>query len=268
MNTSRPPRALMIGASAVMTTALALTVWPPRQPRACLHAMSQAPRTVLTTNTYQALALADATQQHLIVSIGLAEGQPVEGLSWVLPIPAPPDTFETLSLELFDELETKMPVRLFSKLQLAGGGGSGGPRQALEEFPAARVGPYEIQPIRGHGEQGARALRAWMTEHGYQPVPSELLTHYVEREWTFLAVRVVAPPGEELTAGALPPLQVSFPRQEDALVFPTRILAASGSFPLRFYAVTPHPADLDGQARHRRPGLLVDRPLRVDVDPM
>ncbi|HEX2313565.1 MAG TPA: DUF2330 domain-containing protein [Thermomonospora sp.] len=104
----------------------------------------------------------------------------------------------------------------------APGAAQGGGVRVLGE---QRLGPFQVATL---ASGDSRALAAWLSRNGYRLSPrlEAALRPYVERRWTYVAVKLAPGSGKVLT-GDLDPLRVTF--RSDEIVYPMRLsrLAAS-----------------------------------------
>jgi hypothetical protein len=220
--------------SPLLTAALCLL---PALSAACIHAYAPQPVAVGQTKQTALLIHQDGVED-LIINVGYRAEAPVERLAWVLPVPNVPTRYRTADSALFDELYSW--VELQRKPPLPRGlrtlSTSSAQAVGLTVLDSVRTGPYQIQPLQATGDAGIAALTTWMTSNGFTPIPREQLSYYVERRWTFLAVRIDSV-SEKLDAeGGLPPLHVRFASEQ--AVYPLKLSTHMGEFPVRLYLVT------------------------------
>lgn len=231
----RGPRRLL---AATAAAALAVTLAPYSPARACLHAQGPASMKI-GQKGQQALILHHDGVEELVLKVEYA-GDAAPSLAWIVPVPAAPTDYGTVDTALFDALDEWVQLRR-ERPRARAMEKSAPPQAVLTLLPPARVGPFEIQPIQVAGETGAdAALNAWMREHGFQELPAATLAYYIERGWTFLAIRVTPASGAALEAeGGLPPLRVQFPSADAA--YPLKLSTHMGEFAARVYLVTAAP---------------------------
>ena len=210
---------------------------------ACLHARSGSqPRDTWVKQTNQtALILFDGERQELILSADYYSAQPLKSLAWVLPIPALPTHYETASTKLFPALnrwaglKRKVVTQIAKSMKSARSKSNDRQRPLIRLAKPAQIGPYQIQPIQASGVEAMTALNKWMTSHGFATLPEEGLKYYLERSWTFLAIKV--DPSRDTDSlkskGGLQPLRVGFPSKR--AVFPLKFSTHMGEFSARIY---------------------------------
>lgn len=210
---------------------------------ACLHASRHEQKpTPVTQKGQQALILHHAGVQDLILKVEYNTGE-TAALAWIVPVPAVPTEYGAVDGKLFDALAGWVNLRRGvqdrrRRAKGIGGDGAKEPVATLTLLPPAAVGPFDIQPIQARGKAAGSALNAWMTERGFGALPDETLAYYIERNWTFLAVRVSPDKGKKTMAkaGGLPPLRITFPSAQ--AVYPLKLSTHMGEFAARVYLVT------------------------------
>ena len=211
---------------------------------ACLHSDKgvQSRGTWVKQTNQTALILFDGERQELILSADYYSEQPIKSLAWVLPIPALPTHYETASAALFPALNRwaklkRIPWRSRAKSKSASKS-TRRQRPLIRLAEPAQVGPYKIQPIQASGVEAMTVLNEWMERHGFAALPEEGLKYYLERSWTFLAIKVDPSKGvEALSAkGGLQPLRVRFPSKR--VIFPLKFSTHMGEFSARVYLLS------------------------------
>ena len=213
---------------------------------ACLHASggAQSKETWVKQTNQTALILFDGARQELILSADYYSADPLKSIAWILPIPALPTRYETASTELFPALNKW--ARLKRKPRLLRAKGKGRPtvkssrrrRPLIRLAEPAQVGPYQIQPIQASGVEALTTLNKWMESNGFAALPEEGLKYYLERSWTFLAIKVDPSKDVETLSskGGLQPLRVSFPSER--VIFPLKFSTHMGEFSARIYVLS------------------------------
>ncbi len=221
----------------VLLAAFALSSIPAPTAQACLHPAGTRAKRV-TQSGQQALILHDGETEDLVLRVDY-QGLRAPSLAWVLPVPAVPTAYEAMEPGLFEALGEWIDLRREpAQRPRAKGTVASAPRPStLTLLPPVSVGPFEIQPIRAQGTAAASELEAWMTEHGFTAIPTEALQYYVDRSWTFLAVKIDPAPDESFDRkGGLPPLRVTFPSKD--VVYPLKLSTHMGRFTARVHVVT------------------------------
>ncbi|MEM9072967.1 MAG: DUF2330 domain-containing protein [Myxococcota bacterium] len=217
-----------------------LIVGTPAAALACLHPGGGGSHTTsVTQNGQQALIVHHDGVEDLVLRVeyeGLAE---TPSLAWIVPVPAAPTDYGTADDALFDDLNEWVNLRrVWRPRSRSRGRSSSGSRSSstLVMLPAAQVGPFAVQPIQANGAQAATELNEWMTTNGFQPLPEANIRYYVERSWTFLAIKITPNSGTLSGGGGLPPLRITFPSER--AVFPLKLSTHMGMFPVRAYLIT------------------------------
>ncbi len=225
------------------TLALAAVLLVPSMVYACLHPGGSTQTTSVSQEGQQALIVHHDGVEDLILKVEYAGLAGAASLAWVVPVPAAPSEYGTTDAGLFEDLDNWVRLRWVERRRTRRRGGVDGPRSSsssLVLLEAAQVGPFAIQPIQGRGPGAGVALNEWMTGNGFQAIPDTTLAYYLERNWTFLAIKVT-PGGADTMAerAGLPPLRITFP--SDRAVFPLKLSTHMGEFPVRAYLVTATP---------------------------
>ncbi len=211
MRTSTPRLALGL------LVGLALLVAPSPPAEACLHPAGSGAKPV-TQSGQQAIVLHDGKVEDLILRVDY-EGLDAPSLAWVVPVPAVPTRYEALEPGLFDEVGRWVNLRREPARRPRSRRKRDGPTPAstpaLTLLPEVKVGPFQIQPIKAQGPQAAAELNGWMTENGFAAIPDASLAYYVERSWTFLAIKIDPKAGGAFDSrGGLSPLHLTQAWQE------------------------------------------------------
>ena len=233
---------------AISVAAVAALCLVPARTDACIHpgGGGGGGTTAISQKGQHAIAFFDGETEHLVVKIEYEADQPLESLGLVMPVPAVPKDYGTVRPGLFQALHDWVGLahRRPALRSRGAGGGGGSSATPLRMLPSAEAGPYRIQPLQASGAAGVTALRTWMQDNDFAPIPAEALGYFAERNWTFLAVRVDPAEGAASleASGALPPFRVTF--ESERIVYPLK-LEAQGTFPVRLYVVTEEPLPLE-----------------------
>ncbi len=219
---------------------------------ACLHAAGAAPTAEpISQRGQQAIILHDGATEDLILRVEY-EGVDAPSLAWIVPVPAMPTAYEAMDGKLFDDVGDWVQLARVAPPVMRAASADGGDEKAapatpslLQLGPPAKVGPFAIQPIKvdqaADRKAGGEALNAWMREHGFAEISAEGLSYYVDRGWTFVAVRIEPEGGGDKVAaeGGLPPLRLTFP--STSAVYPLKLSTHMGELTARVYLVTTAP---------------------------
>lgn len=162
------------------------------------------------------------------------QGSP-ESFAWVLPIRGEAKVGVSADA-VFSALDSQTSVQVIqpprncpgpkncrssndSAASAEGSSSSGGSAPAVDVLKQETVGPYETVQLRSTDPQ---ALRAWLTERGFQipPEVSSIITSYVNEQFDFLAIKLVPGQGTQ----AMVPIRVTTPGASPQL--PLRMVAA------------------------------------------
>src|SRR5581483_11425255 len=192
----------------------------------------------------------DGTREDIVMSLGVLGGSKQAAI--ILPIPSHADV-KLADGKVFEELDemTKPLIREERQLTFSimlgaagapppGGVGAGAPVNVLSRQD---VGPFDVANLSA---TDANALKDWLDENGFQLDPRipTVLQPYVDKGWTFVAVRLQPEQASGELGGTLSPLQISFDASE--LVYPMRASAlAKNSQDLALYVLADHRVDKD-----------------------
>ncbi|MEM6992057.1 MAG: DUF2330 domain-containing protein [Myxococcota bacterium] len=217
----------------------ALPTIVPAPARACVHATRIAAKPV-TQKGQHLLVVHDGKAQTTVLQVDYASGEALTDVAMVLPVPSVPSRYETGDAKLFAALDSWSPLareqpQPRAKSKNGAHAAAVAQDEPLELLEPVKTGPYEIQPMKAKGAEGAAAVGKWLTDNGYNPIPADALGYYVSQEWAFLAVKTNAGKAGLGTSGALPPLSYTF--ETDRVVVPLK-LEAQGVLPVRIYMVS------------------------------
>lgn len=225
---------------------------------ACLHATGGEAAQPVTQSGQQAIVVHHDGVEDLVLQVDY-QGLASQTIGWIVPVPATPSEYGVGELQLFRDVGEWVNLRR-QRPQPRGLRSRGTPTQAaaatLRFGEPARVGPFDIQPIQGFGSGAANALNEWMRANDFQPLPTLTLSYYVQRNWTFLAIKATPEEGAELDdAGGLPPLRITFPSER--AVYPLKLSTHMGAFGVRIYLFTSEPVRAEAFAGARERGFEV-----------
>lgn len=211
----------------------------------------------------QALAVWDGGQEDLFLrpTVVFEEDAPAE-IAWVIPVPSVPSHYaedkdralEDLVQRYRDLTRPRSNSKSFEDSPVDSADSRGRSIELLEEKVA---GDYTIQPIKAHGEAGAKALGEWLRTNGFGVVPAENMRYYVEREWVWLCVKA-KPSGRK---AKLAPLQITFATPR--VVYPLKFSTHQGTFALELFVVTKAPCP--EVAKQAKPYGLQHRTLELEL---
>jgi hypothetical protein len=224
--------------------------------KACLHAEAKmyGPTTrtdvfALSQKGQQALIIHHEGHEDLVMAFEVSASAPLSSLAWIIPVPSVPDSYGTASPNLLGAVAKWTSLRrvVTRRMNIRAKGRGASPAaasptsQALQVLPTAEAGPYAIQPLKATGNAGVAALGKWMKDNGFVPLEKDKLSYYVERNWTFLAVRIQPADGAKAISdkGLLPPLRMRFASAR--AVYPLKLSTHQGVFPVRVDIVTKEP---------------------------
>lgn len=177
------------------------------------------------------------------------EASKLKSLAWVVPLPEVPVSFDTADPAVFQDafrLTVREPGVLKRSGVLTFGGRGRAEERVGEVYVAAKVtvGAYDITALKTRGPDAAKALNAWLKERGFGEVAAENMKYYVEKKWTFLAIKIdtAKAAADQEKSGALRPLRVVF-KSED-IVYPLKFSSHQGRFQASVSIFTDRPLPL------------------------
>jgi hypothetical protein len=206
-----------------------------------------------------------------------------EKLTWLIALPTEPmekDGYGLADEAIFDELRELAQKELIKKLErprstnddkLAEGidaAAEEAPEEIANSIELGRqvnIGPYDIQPVRGIGQNALNGLNAYLKQRGFPVEDPDHMAWFVDHGFTFLCIEVKPEAGEKTlgTGAPLPPLRVRF--ETEYPYYPLRYSSQQGDFSLALYTLTDEPIDLkksggvlDAIGWHNRPGTWVE----------
>ncbi|QDU92993.1 DUF2330 domain-containing protein [Lignipirellula cremea] len=259
-------------AFVLATTAASLLTLPGPSPvDGCLHLhekMANSSNWRPRQAKQRAVLLHANGREDLILSIDVnlnGSEKPVTELGWVITIPSVPEQYSAdVDPKIFDQAQAAhlLAARVQSLREVVpaannlprsysyGGGASGGgyrPKPSIEvqRFDA---GPYAIHQIRTVGKNAVEELNQWFKTHHFAPVTADHMQFFIDRQFTFVCVKVVPQKGADALQSQLklPPLRITFPT--DRLYYPLKFSSNQGVFNLQAYAFTDQPIDFKAAA--------------------
>jgi hypothetical protein len=171
----------------------------------------------------------DGQRQEIVMSLGVLGASKQAAI--VLPVPSQADV-KLADAKMFDELEelTKPLERTETEwvfLPMLGAGATP-PEGVMAGAPPVtilsrqNIGPFDVANLAA---TDANALKTWLDENGFQldPRTTEILAPNIEKNWTFVAIRVRPDQTDAQLGGDLAPLHISFDSNE--LIYPMRSTA-------------------------------------------
>ena len=184
----------------------------------------------------QAIIIYEDGVESLIIRTG-HKGNP-QNYAWVIPTPVPlsPEAVTTVDntvFEVLDNMTAPVFVREWGGCFGCSAGGKMGEYPGVTIWEYFQIEGYEIVTLSAEDSQN---LERWLRDNGYSiPEGSQnILQHYLEKDWKFVAVKVNAKgtgaqsnkasaDGEKTEE--LRPIKLTF--SSDSIVYPLRISAVS-----------------------------------------
>lgn len=166
---------------------------------------------------------------------------------WVITVPNEPDGYALADPALFKDM-FQLSQRLLAPPPPRSKGRTlecdGAVPAGVELGERVKIGPYDIQPIRGVGKQALTGLNTWLGSHDFPTEDPDHMSYFVDRKFTFLCIRVTPPAGETAVGagGAVKPLQLSFASQQP--YYPLKFSSRQGIFDVNLHLLLAKPLDL------------------------
>jgi hypothetical protein len=182
-------------------------------------------------------------------------------LGAVIPVPSIPEVRKGVDAELFTVL-----WNWSERAQAAGKEDESAGISVDELEKRMMVGPagsFKAQVIQG-SESSLEELKAWFGVHMFAELPMDALQFYVDRRWTFVAIKYTIDPADlPSTDLRMPPIRLSF--EAERMTYPLKIATTQGTFDLLLYTFTERNlVDLHGWSQFSKAyGLQVQKRFRL-----
>lgn len=238
-----------LAAGAIAAGALFGTfLFNPESAQACLHPAREFKYPIKAGAQKGLILFADGRQTMVIRPSFTVEGEgltvkddAVEGfttIAWLVPTPNLPEGYKEADAKLFSELsdftEAEERVARNGVKELKGEWDGPTEDQGMEMHEEVKVGDYTIQPIKAKGELGQLELNNWLKNNGFAEVSADVLKHYTDKDYYWLAIKLDNPKGLPAD-GEVKPLQLSFATEKP--VYPIKINHGSGGFDLELWVI-------------------------------
>ncbi|MCE9583903.1 MAG: DUF2330 domain-containing protein [Planctomycetes bacterium] len=224
--------------TAVSLSAAAILLFPGRSQTCCMVPVTY--EGTISQSAQEAILIHDKGREELILRINYkiaGKGLP-DSFAWIVTVPNEPDNYAVADAAIFKET-FDWAEALTSPPKKGDSNNLGEPAPAgVELGKAVKVGPYDIQPIRGVGEKALEGLNAWLKDHGFPTEDPKHMAWFVDNKFTFLCIRVTpAEGGKAVEAGGeIPPLHLSF--KSETPYYPLRFSSRQGVFDVNLYVLT------------------------------
>lgn len=209
----------------------------------------------ISQNGQEAVIIHDGEREELILKINYKiEGRTKpDNFAWVITVPNEPEKYALVEGKIFEQMNklsksVLRPPRLYAKSirrssvdSLSMGG--------VELGRRVQVGPYDIQPVRGVGENALLGLNNWLKDNKYPAEDPKHMEYFVRKNYTFLCVRITPKKGDRAvpTDGDLAPLHLSF--KTPTPYYPLRFSSLQGVFDVNLHLLTKSKLDYKKSSR-------------------
>ena len=247
----------IFAAAGALSVCSAWALIPQPDVNACLHPPREFKYPIKAGAQKGLILFADGHEELIIRPSYKIEGEglkvkndAVEGfttLAWIVPVPNLPDSYKEADEKIFSALEdfTEAYNNEPTNSRGAHGGAWGKDEDSLDgaEFlEEVKVGDYTIQPVKAKGELGGLELNGWLKDNSFGEVDAEVLKHYIDNGYYWLAVKLHRAEGLPQN-GEVKPLQIGF--DTDKPIFPIKINQGRGSFDLELWVISSSEIDTE-----------------------
>ena len=211
----------------------------------CLHPPRDFKGTLEETSQQAIIVWRDGREDLVLKVDYKMTGEKLPGdLAWVVPTPTQPDHYAVASGAIFEEIFQMAEQHSLRRLENGKGlrDSDTGPKQeAVTVLARVSVGEYDITALKATGKDAAKELNTWLAGRGYGEVPPANLAFFVDKGWTFLAIKINKEKGEESLKkeGGFRPLRISF--ASATIVYPLKFSSHQGVFSVTVYVLTEKP---------------------------
>ncbi|MEO1997078.1 MAG: DUF2330 domain-containing protein [Planctomycetaceae bacterium] len=205
----------------------------------------------ISQNRHQAILIHQGDNQELILRVNykIAGAKLPDQFAWIITTPSEPSQYRVAAANSFQEIAPwarrtlSPPRRNPPSRSLSSQADSPVVESQLIFGKPAKVGPYDIQPVRARGLGALQALNTWLTENGYPTEDPDHMRYFVENGFTFCCVRVAPAAGSASVAanGELAPLHLSF--KSPKIYYPLLFSSRQGVFGVQLFVLSDQPLD-------------------------
>ena len=200
----------------------------------------------ISQSSHKAIILHRDDQQDMVLRIDyqFQDKATPEKFAWIVTVPSEPDKYNVANDKLFarmnswaHELVWERPKAKTRSRSLKKTDDAKTDDAPLIFGKPAKVGPYDIQPVKARGLSALNALNDWLAKNGFPSEDPDHMKYFVKNEFTFLAIKITPPKGDSLSqTGTLPPLHLSFKTEQ--VYYPLMFSSRQGVFDLQLYLLT------------------------------
>lgn len=223
------------GILAALLLAAGLVVVPLPAAACACGGVAPSPGSEVSVGEEHAIVSWDGGLERIDLLLAVLSTDSEAGLIFPTPAPATVTLGDRADFELLDRVTTPERVTEYDWWSFGGAGGDGVAGGAPQVLDVVRLGPIEATTLAASDTAG---LQTWLADNGYalSAAVTDLLGGYVDRGWSFVALKLV---GDVPLDGDLDPLRFTF--ASDDLVYPLELSrAATTPQTVRLYVADDH----------------------------
>lgn len=191
----------------------------------------------------EAVIIHDKDREELILRINYqitGKKMPKE-FAWVVTVPNEPDSYALADKKLFEDmfyLSEKLLKPISRQKSKSLSINEVDSVEGIELGKRVKIGNYDIQPIRGVGDNAFSGLNSWLTKNGFPTEDPKHMQYFIKNNFTFLCIKITAPNKDESVSkgGMLSPLHLSFSSKEP--YYPLLFSSQQGVFDVNLHILT------------------------------
>ena len=181
----------------------------------------------------------------------------LDNICWLITVPNEPDKYAVCEKSIFQTMYELRRLHLVKPRRNTSIGCSKSSEDKLSEASKAlpggvelgkfvQVGEYDIQPVRGVGENAFKGLNTWLEQNGFPTEPEDHMKYFIDKKFTFLCIKVNSKKDGLPKRPELKPLHLTF--KSDQVYYPMKYSSQQGDFSANIYTITSMPIDFTKSA--------------------